>query len=356
MRWGGRLVYVALLVVMAVVFTLVGKKLAEAPGVRKSPRGLRATGPDVPYGSDTGYDDAGGSAVDRSGDVSPETSGETQPTEPPPGIAQAKGRGTRPAGASTEQARRESSSTRPRRTLRPRGHREPSYQTRIALGKAPKRDVEVWIAKDVVEHPDRTVLDLNGSDITNAGLSLLSRQSDLEGLHLRRTKISDAGILELANLPRLKELMLGGTGLTDEGLNALEWLTEMEVLYLWDTKITDEGLFYLRRMTRLRRLFLGKTGITGRGLRHLQCVPTLEILYLDETKVDDNSLRHVARFTGLKKLSIFKTRITDAGLLHLRGLEKLEELLLRYAPVTDEGIADLKKALPLLWRDGGPIR
>ena len=40
------------------------------------------------------------------------------------------------------------------------------------------------------------------------------------------------------------------------------------------------------------------------------------------------------------------TKVTDAGLLHLRLLTNLKSLHLRDAHVTDEGIAELQRALP----------
>jgi hypothetical protein len=42
------------------------------------------------------------------------------------------------------------------------------------------------------------------------------------------------------------------------------------------------------------------------------------------------------------------TRITDAGLMHLKGLTSLTAVLVGGTSATDEGIDDLKKALPNL--------
>jgi hypothetical protein len=43
-----------------------------------------------------------------------------------------------------------------------------------------------------------------------------------------------------------------------------------------------------------------------------------------------------------------ETRVTDAGLEHLKGLIGLEFLHLRNTNVTQEGVEELKKALPNL--------
>jgi hypothetical protein len=50
----------------------------------------------------------------------------------------------------------------------------------------------------------------------------LTAFQDLEGLSLNGTKITDAGLTHLARLPRLKELWLRNTPITDAGYQKLQ--------------------------------------------------------------------------------------------------------------------------------------
>ncbi len=49
---------------------------------------------------------------------------------------------------------------------------------------------------------------------------------------------------------------------------------------------------------------------------------------------------------GVKTLMLNETSITDAGLAHLSGLTNLRGLDLRGTRVTEEGVAQLQRALP----------
>jgi hypothetical protein len=45
-------------------------------------------------------------------------------------------------------------------------------------------------------------------------------------------------------------------------------------------------------------------------------------------------------------LSLWNTQVSDAGLKHLKGLSRLRYLNLNGTLVTEEGIADLRRAIP----------
>ena len=81
-------------------------------------------------------------------------------------------------------------------------------------------------------------LDLAGTKVGNAGLSVIAAMPNLTRLHLERTSISDAGLARLANLGELEYLNLYGTEVTDLGLPQLQSLPKLKLLYLWQTKVT----------------------------------------------------------------------------------------------------------------------
>jgi hypothetical protein len=90
-------------------------------------------------------------------------------------------------------------------------------------------------------------LDLGRTRITDAGVKYL-RGMNLESLDLSGTHITDTALATLGELdmPRLKELIIEGTGVTDAGLTHLEHFKTLEFVVLGQTKVTASGLRHLR--------------------------------------------------------------------------------------------------------------
>ncbi len=81
-------------------------------------------------------------------------------------------------------------------------------------------------------------LDLAGTKVSDAGLAQIAAMPNLVRLHLERTSISDAGLARLASLAELEYLNLYGTDITDSGLAQLQILPKLKQLYLWQTKVS----------------------------------------------------------------------------------------------------------------------
>ena len=97
-------------------------------------------------------------------------------------------------------------------------------------------------------------------------------------LNLGRTKITDAGLKEVAKLQNLTWLRLDGTEITDTGLKDVAKLQQLVILDLNDTKITDAGLKEVAKLEKLTRLYLRGTKITTAGVAELKkALPTCEI-------------------------------------------------------------------------------
>ena len=90
-------------------------------------------------------------------------------------------------------------------------------------------------------------LALSTTRITDAGLKEVAKMKQLTKLHLSRTKITDAGLKEVAKLEQLKVLFLNDTQITDAGLKEMAKLQQLERLHLYRTKITDAGAAVLKK-------------------------------------------------------------------------------------------------------------
>ena len=189
--------------------------------------------------------------------------------------------------------------------------------------------------------------------VTDAGLVHLKGMTKLQSLSLGLCgQITDAGLVHFKGLTNLQRLGLHNTPVTDAGLAHFKGLTKLTFLNLHGNKITDAGLVHLTGLTELRELDLGRNrAITGAGLVHLKGMTNLKSLRLDYTQITDAGLMHLKGLTELRELDLGsgsqKTKFTDAGLVHLKGMTKLRELRLGLGTqVSAAGVADLQKALP----------
>ncbi|MEZ6061749.1 MAG: protein kinase [Planctomycetaceae bacterium] len=138
-------------------------------------------------------------------------------------------------------------------------------------------------------------------------------------LHQDRTvnSITDDGILELAKLPKLQQLVISGDDITDAGLAGFAGNRTLEWLDISHTPVTDDGLRSLSDVRFLSTLDIGGTAVTDAGLAHLVSLTHLQTLCVDETRVTGNGLRLFDNHS-LKRLQLSGDRIDDATVAHLR--------------------------------------
>ena len=110
---------------------------------------------------------------------------------------------------------------------------------------------------------------------------------------------------------------------SDEWLEHIEALTGVETLMLNQLAyvgrprlVTDAALVHVKGLRRLKRLRLSGTDVTDAGLEDLKGLKRLKDLTLSYTYVTDAGLRHL---TGLpiEKLDLSYTGVTYAGLVNL---------------------------------------
>ena len=154
--------------------------------------------------------------------------------------------------------------------------------------------------------------------------------------------------LGLNDLPDLSQLSLRRSQVTDAGLVAMEPMVRLQRLALGPAT-TDAGLVHVQRLVGLQCLDLSGTQITGEGLRLSKDLPDLYVLNLSRTGVTDDDLACLKEFPLLSRLQLCDTPITDAGLTHLKDLAELRFLALIGTRVSDAGIGCLKDVPKLRW-------
>src|SRR5262249_28668719 len=81
-------------------------------------------------------------------------------------------------------------------------------------------------------------------------------------------KISDLGLVKIANLKKLRRLNVSGAKLTPSGLKVLQGLPQLERLSLWYcTELDDSAAAILAGIPSLVNLDVSCTGISDEGLR-----------------------------------------------------------------------------------------
>jgi hypothetical protein len=120
---------------------------------------------------------------------------------------------------------------------------------------------------------------------------------------------------------------------SDKQLKLATTLPHLTELWLEHTTVTDAGLIELKHLKKLKILGLiceyvpnKPARITDAGLVHLKRLCTLRMLRIEDSDVTDKGLIHLRGFTKLEDLSLFGSEISDAGLVHLRGLKSLTYL------------------------------
>ncbi len=113
-------------------------------------------------------------------------------------------------------------------------------------------------------------------------------------------------------------LCLNGTKMTDAGLKEVAGLKSLQTLDVRGTQVTDAGLKELAGLKSLQRLYLNHCDVTGSGLKDLTGLKSLQILNIGGTSVTDAGLKEAAGLRSLQSLIMWGTKATPAGIAELR--------------------------------------
>lgn len=225
--------------------------------------------------------------------------------------------------------------------------------------------------KVLAQLPELASVHLRLTKVTDAGLAELAKNKSLRDISVPGTKVSDAGLAHLGQLPKLEWLSLGvydeGTDVSDAGLAALGELGSLKHLDLSGTKISDGGLKHLAKLEQLESLSLESTKVTEQGLAYLEPLQSLESLRLytgspttdvgaehlaklkslrqlsDRLVITDKGVAQLATLPHLERLMLSGATITDVATKHASGMKSLKWLWLQHCPVTDDGMSELAK-------------
>lgn len=159
--------------------------------------------------------------------------------------------------------------------------------------------------------PAVSLLLIDDTDITNAGMRSIGKMTQLICLSLLQTPISDVGLTELRHLKSLRRLRLDFV------------------------RLTDLSLCNLSEMKDLSYLNLSHCGVSDEGLRCLKPLKALQILHLNDNKaVTDKGIQYLVGLTGLLDLDLSGTAVTSGCLKSLKSMKILYKLTLTLPATT----------------------
>lgn len=168
--------------------------------------------------------------------------------------------------------------------------------------------------------PRRQLSDAEWDELIEA-----ARQHDVHDF-VTHGLMTDAVLARVAKLDRVTRLELSGSrGVGDDGLMHLAGMPQLEELVLTGVKISDRGLRVLRKLPALRKLEMTwQQGISDEGAAHLRHCERLEILDLMGSNTGDGAIAALAGKAKLRHLSTGRL-VTDDGLRLLHDLPLMKE-------------------------------
>ncbi|WP_162659943.1 leucine-rich repeat domain-containing protein [Tuwongella immobilis] len=224
--------------------------------------------------------------------------------------------------------------------------------------------------------PKLTHLNLNETKITEAGLSEIAKLTQLTHLSLvavvdRNDNALGDGIAVLAALPRLESLDVSITRLSDAGLAKLGTFPALKVLKCQEIAITGKGFAGLTKLKNLTELDVGQVGgMTDAYLTPIGNLSNLTKLDLSGTNLGENAMKAIGKCTKLTDLKLGVqlngrlmqelSGLTQLTTLSVNGTEQGDELIpiiarfpnlksltLTFVNVSDRGVAALANARSL---------
>ncbi len=198
------------------------------------------------------------------------------------------------------------------------------------------------------ELPNLEFIDLGGCNVTTEGILLLRSSRELKRLGLAdvRPPLDDNAIERIVSAwPNLESISLDGSQITDAGLSHLGELRRLRYLNVSRTQIADKGLESLASLSGLTTLHASNTNIGDQGMAHLARITSLEKLDLNFTGITDRGLKEVHSLTNLKRIYFVGTKVTDDGLEYLKPLKTIE-FVGPSETISSGALEALKESLP----------
>jgi WD40 repeat protein len=154
---------------------------------------------------------------------------------------------------------------------------------------------------------------VSDTGLTDVGVRHLAEIKSLRDIDLKSTRTTDAGVAFLAEL-KLTTLSLYDTEVTDEALKTVSRMPTLLSLRLENNPtLTDAGLAQLAKLPKLEQVTTTNTRLTDAGVAELAKIGTLKRLICNYCDLTDAAIPHIARLKNLTHCNLNQTYVTAAG-------------------------------------------
>jgi hypothetical protein len=185
---------------------------------------------------------------------------------------------------------------------------------------------------------DAEYFDLQDSAATEDGLKYLSSLKNLTMLNWPANRVTDGAVKNL----RAAGLVHALPQATFRGKRPTK-AADVDAFHFESTKMTDAGLKDLAALPHLRYIHITNKRVTDEALKNLREAGLLHALPMVQSA---GGKVRPAKSDEVSRLDLRGTAVTDAGLKELKEFKDLMLLQLDTRHVTDAGVAELRRALP----------
>ena len=191
-------------------------------------------------------------------------------------------------------------------------------------------------------------------NVTDAGLVKLTALTSLRNLYITSAGVSFAGLKNLKPMSNLTNLTVldvkrGGIVMDISGLANLEDLM-LNFAPKSGDKFTDADLMCLRNLKKLKWLQINPHDFSDKGMPYLAGLANMERLIIGGPGLTDEGLKFLSNMKKINQLTISDGNFTDMGLRHIEGLQLLHYLSITSANAfSNDALQRLRNNLPNLW-------
>jgi hypothetical protein len=158
-------------------------------------------------------------------------------------------------------------------------------------------------------------IQLEQTPLSDDDLQGMSELSNLRELLIDdvRSKVTAAGVKQLAALPKLEHLRIRGGGIDDAALAAIMELKSLHILNVPQATFGDDALVHLKSLPYLESFRFGSSQVSDAGMQTLRELPALKRLHLIDVPITDVGLADLAKIEQLESLYIDGAQLSDGA-------------------------------------------
>ncbi len=156
-----------------------------------------------------------------------------------------------------------------------------------------------------------TGLELVGCQISDNGMQMLQQFPKLKSLSISNIPISDNGIQVVQYLPNLAHVSILDAPITDQGAQQFAGLSNLESLHLDKTRV--EGTTLGQLSSSVKNLGIFRSEVTDAGVASISQLSALEVLSLGSQRITDACIKDLAKIKTLKIVEFYQTPVSSTA-------------------------------------------